>query len=200
VNDIVTQASGYDEIFMATLHARGRCGGAKRHSWLKSIIVANDVESISGCAALIQRGKTLRRALPALALIPALAACSDLQPQTPSAETVVLSKAQECAVGYDLARSIYQQARADGTVVHVPKVTSPCEGYAVEYLRRAGFGIAEDGTGSEAFAVQTFPVEGLDGFVARAQLPGMSVTRQYRPGDGGVYALSPAIVMKSASQ
>ena len=41
-------------------------------------------------------------------------------------ETVTLTKAQQCAVGYDLSRTVYNQVQIEGTVIHVPRTIGNC--------------------------------------------------------------------------
>ena len=119
-----------------------------------------------------------------------------------SREMVRLTAAQECAVGYDLARQIYETVSVNGTPIRLARSAGGCSRHAAEYLRRAGFAVTENATGKDQFGISTFArhIEGdgadgsSGGFVAVARLPGLVVTRAYRPGDGGVYALSPATV------
>ncbi|WP_164871783.1 hypothetical protein [Solirhodobacter olei] len=134
----------------------------------------------------------------AAACLTALGGCANA-PTTdaPGQEAAKLTKTQECAVGYDLSRQIYRQARVDGTILHVPKDLGPCGQYAIHYLRLAGYAVVADGSGQNAFTVDTYVLDGGEGFVATATLPSLKVTRAYRPGDGGVYALSPASVIKT---
>lgn len=134
----------------------------------------------------------------AAACLVALGGCANTPAiDAPGQEAAKLTKTQECAVGYDLSRQIYRQARVDGTILHVPKHLGPCGQYAIHYLRRAGYAVVADGTGQNAFTVDTYVLDGGTGFVATASLPSLKVTRAYRPGPGGVYALSPASVIKT---
>lgn len=119
-----------------------------------------------------------------------------------SREMARLTPAQECAVGYDLAQQIYETVAVNGTPIRLARSAGGCSRHAAEYLRRAGFAVTENATGKDQFGISTFVTEtegvGPEGsagsFVAVARLPGFVFTRAYRPGDGGVYALSPATV------
>lgn len=118
-----------------------------------------------------------------------------------SREMVLLTPAQECAVGYDLAQKIYETVAINGTPIRLARSAGGCSRHAAEYLRRAGFAVTENATGKGQFGISTFArntegdgTEMSGGFVAVARLPGLVVTRAYRPGEGGVYALSPATV------
>lgn len=115
-----------------------------------------------------------------------------------SRETVRLTPAQECAVGYDLAQQIYETVSVNGTPIRLARSAGGCSRHAAEYLRRAGFAVTENATGKGQFGISTFMAESGEessgGFIAVARLPGFVVTRAYRPGDGGVYALSPVSV------
>ena len=113
-------------------------------------------------------------------------------------ETVRLTPSQECAVGYDLAKQIYETVSVNGTPIRLARSAGGCSRHAAEYLRRAGFAVTENATGNGQFGISTFMAESGEGssggFIAVARLPGFVVTRAYRPGDGGVYALSPVSV------
>ena len=61
---------------------------------------------------------------------------------------VVVSEAQACAIGYDLARAIHDTVSLRRTVIVAPKNAGPCERHALNYLRLAGFRI-DDGAGNE---------------------------------------------------
>ncbi len=119
-----------------------------------------------------------------------------------SREAVRLTPAQECAVGYDLAQQIYQTVSVNGTPIRLARSAGECSRHAAEYLRRAGFAVTENATGKGQFGISTFMAESGEGssggFIAVARLPGFVVTRAYRPGDGGVYALSPVSVRVSS--
>ena len=55
-------------------------------------------------------------------------------------ETVV-SEAQACAIGYDLARAIHDTVSLRRTVIVAPTRSNSCERHALNYLRLAGFRI-----------------------------------------------------------
>lgn len=153
------------------------------------------------------------RGAAALAVISAFAGCTGSFPAsqdapstvsagTVSRELVRLTPAQECAVGYDLAQQIYQTVSVNGTPIRLARSAGGCSRHAAEYLRRAGFAVTENATGKGQFGISTYAMDSstesgeasAGGFIAVARLPGFVVTRAYRPGDGGVYALSPVSV------
>lgn len=156
------------------------------------------------------------RAIPALALLGlgfVLAGCTGGVPihmgtsatarfEPQSRELVSLTPAQECAVGYDLARQVYQTVSVNGTPIRVGAAAGGCTRHAAEYLRRAGFAVTENATGKGQFGISTYAMASAgesDGaavgsFIAVARLPGFVVTRAYRPGEGGVYPMSPVSV------
>ncbi|MBD1202668.1 MAG: hypothetical protein H9533_00910 [Rhodobacteraceae bacterium] len=121
-----------------------------------------------------------------------------------SREMVRLTPAQECAVGYDLAQQIYETVSVNGTPIRLARSAGGCSRHAAEYLRRAGFAVTENATGKDQFGISTFMAESGEGsgggFIAVARLPGFVVTRAYRPGDGGVYALSPVSVRMASGE
>lgn len=162
------------------------------------------------------------RAIPALALLGlgfVLAGCTGGVPihmgtsatarfEPQSRELVSLTPAQECAVGYDLARQVYQTVSVNGTPIRVGAAAGGCTRHAAEYLRRAGFAVTENATGKGQFGISTYATDigtesgevSSGGFIAVARLPGFVVTRAYRPGEGGVYALSPVSVRMSSGE
>jgi len=125
-----------------------------------------------------------------------------------SREMVRLTPAQECAVGYDLAQQIYQTVSVNGTPIRLARSAGGCSRHAAEYLRRAGFAVTEDATGKGQFGISTYATDSgaesgdgpSGGFIAVARLPGYVVTRAYRPGDGGVYALSTVSVRMASGE
>lgn len=133
------------------------------------------------------------------------AAMARVEPQ--SRELVSLTPAQECAVGYDLARQVYQTVSVNGTPIRVGATAGGCTRHAAEYLRRAGFAVTENATGKGQFGISTYAMASAgesDGaatgsFIAVARLPGYVVTRAYRPGEGGVYPVSPVSVRSAGA-
>lgn len=125
-----------------------------------------------------------------------------------SREMVRLTPAQECAVGYDLAQQIYQTVSVNGTPIRLARSAGGCSRHAAEYLRRAGFAVTENASGKGQFGISTYATDSgaesgeasAGGFIAVARLPGFVVTRAYRPGEGGVYALSPVSVRMSSGE
>lgn len=141
----------------------------------------------------------------ACTLAVALAGCAEMpgwqEPASPavSRASLSLTPAQECAVGYDLARQVYEQVPVDGATIRVGREPSGCTRHAVTYLRLAGFAVSEEGRGSGEFRILLADAPDLGGFIATALLPGLTVSRAYSPGEGGVHALSPATVFRHAA-
>lgn len=103
-------------------------------------------------------------------------------------ERASLTPAQECAIGYDMARQIYRLARVGDTVIRVSPDLGPCGRYAAQYLRQAGFAVDETATRRDAyvFAVRTYEDPELQAVIATAALPGLRLTRAYRRAGFGV--------------
>ena len=62
-------------------------------------------------------------------------------------QEAVVSEAQACAIGYDLARAIHDTVSLRRTVIVAPTRSSPCERHALNYLRLAGFRIDQKAAG-----------------------------------------------------
>ena len=133
-------------------------------------------------------------------------------------QEAVVSEAQACAIGYDLARAIHDTVSLRRTVIVAPTRSSPCERHALNYLRLAGFRIDQraagdppENAGPKPFGV-TLDIEltrfGNSGFAADknggsvaghsdtvsavARLGrGLTIARSYRPTHAGVVALGP---------
>jgi len=132
-------------------------------------------------------------------------------------QEVVVSRAQACAIGYDLARAIHDTVSLRRTVIVAPKRAGPCERHALNYLRLAGFRI-DQGTGKNTGAAQkpagvSLDIEltrfdrggfdaadnstgsGGDTVSAVARLGrGLVIARSYRPVYSGVVALGPVSI------
>ena len=61
-------------------------------------------------------------------------------------QEVVISEAQACAIGYDLAHAIHDTVSLRRTVIVAPTRSSSCERHALNYLRLAGFRIDQGAT------------------------------------------------------
>ena len=105
-----------------------------------------------------------------------------------ASERADLTPAQECAIGYDMARRIYELARVSETVIRVSPDLGACGKYAARYLRQAGFAVDETATRRDAyvFAVRTYEDPGTQAVIATAALPGLQLTRAYRRSPFGV--------------
>ena len=134
-----------------------------------------------------------------LLILVLLPGCSSLPWESGSRSKVLLDEAQSCAVGHDLARTIAGAVSARANVLVSPKGPTPCEQYSLHYLRRAGFAIDPSGR-SPTFDVNLQAVSDTE-FQATASIgPTIQVSRIYVRGDGGVYPVSPASVIRHASQ
>ena len=109
---------------------------------------------------------------------------------TAEAETAAMTEAQSCAVGYDLARAIYENLPAGQTDIVIREGQGACARHATNYLRRSGFAIRK--TGGSPFVVETRAM-GADAVLAVARVGGRySVSRLYELGPDGVYGAGPA--------
>ena len=110
-----------------------------------------------------------------------------------------MTPAQACAIGYDMARRIYEMARVDGTAIRVSPDLGPCGRHAARYLRRAGFAVDETATRRDVhvFTVRTWEDPEMDRVIATAALPGLHLTRAYRRAGFGVTAASAFTVITS---
>ena len=110
-------------------------------------------------------------------------------------QEVVVSEAQACAIGYDLARAIHDTVSLRRTVIVAPTRSSPCERHALTYLRLAGFRIDEtrqdEGSAGGNLDIELAPLDG-DTVSAVATLGGdLRIARSYRPVRTGVIAQGP---------
>lgn len=105
-------------------------------------------------------------------------------------ETAAMTEAQSCAVGFDLARAVYENLPAGRTDIVIREGQGACERHATNYLRRSGFAIRK--TGGAPFVVETRSM-GADAVLAVARVGGRySVSRLYELGPDGVYGAGPA--------
>ena len=123
---------------------------------------------------------------------------------------VVVSEAQACAIGYDLARAIHDTVSLRRTVIVAPKNAGPCERHALNYLRLAGFRIDDGADSDKTTGGQRAPGVTLDIELTRfdgasagrgdtvsavARLGrGLTIARSYRPAHSGVIALGPVSI------
>lgn len=100
-----------------------------------------------------------------------------------------LTPLQNCAIGYDLAKQIFDRVTLSQTVIVPARRPTECEAYTVRYLRRAGFAIDENGV---APPMEVEIVSASDGtIIAVATVGGrLKLTRQYAPAAEGVYPRS----------
>ena len=111
-------------------------------------------------------------------------------------ETASMTEPQSCAVGYDLARAIYENMPAGRSDIVVREGQGACERFAVDYLRRSGFAIRA--TGGAPFIVETRPL-GPSQVLAIARIGDRySASRLYELAQGGVLAAGPASFQEHA--
>jgi hypothetical protein len=116
-----------------------------------------------------------------------LSACSPMPNVSVSrGDTSGLTAVQNCAIGYDLSKQIYDRVVLAETLIVPARVPSQCETYTYEYLRRAGFALDEtanlpamrvDLTRTEAGAVMAIATIGGT----------LRLARTYMPADTGVF-------------
>ncbi|MEJ5220011.1 hypothetical protein WG622_17280 [Cognatishimia sp. D5M38] len=142
------------------------------------------------------RSKKLRKGALVLMFTATLAAC-----EHPGTETSVgrsfeagFQDVHLCAVGYDMARSFAQKVQIRGTIVKAPRKQTRCEGFAIDYLRRAGYAV-EETAGKGEFGIELFS-EGQDTAIGVAKFGnGIIISRHYRSAPTGVFALTPPNVI-----
>lgn len=115
-------------------------------------------------------------------------------------ERAVLSEVQECAIGYDMARRIYELVRVRGTVIRLAPDLGDCGRHAARYLRRAGFAVDETAPRSNArsdtrsdtpaFTMTTFETPAADTVIVTTSVPGLRLTRAYWRAETGVLPAS----------
>jgi hypothetical protein len=115
----------------------------------------------------------------------------------PSQEKVALLPAEECAIGYDLAKQVYNLVQVTKTVIIVSPKLGDCGEHAVKYLRKAGYAVDETATQSSAhqFSIATYEDKETGSVFATAYLPGLKLTRGYKRGEIGMYPLTPVDVV-----
>ncbi len=107
-------------------------------------------------------------------------------------ELVSLTPPQQCAVGYDMARQIYNLVEVNKAVISVSPKLGKCGKYAVKYLRKAGYAVDESAKRAtrSMFSISTFENKEQAKIFATAYLPGIKLTRAYQRGANGVYPVS----------
>ena len=99
-----------------------------------------------------------------------------------------------CAVGFDMARSFAQKVQVRGTIIKAPRKQTRCEGFAIDYLRRAGYAV-EETAGKGEFGIELFS-EGQDTAIGVAKFGnGIIISRHYQSAPTGVFALTPPNVI-----
>ena len=101
-------------------------------------------------------------------------------------EMARLTPAQSCAIGYDMARQLYKVAQVSKTVIRVSPSLGTCGTWAAHYLRRAGFAVDETATRRDVYVFTVRTYEQDRTVIATAHLPGLRLTRAYRPTPFGV--------------
>lgn len=125
-----------------------------------------------------------------LTLCLSLTACADFENLTMSREqNIKLTPLQNCAIGYDLAKQIYDRVVLSKTIIVPGRRQSECEKYTLEYLKRVGFIIDEQ---ADIPAMTVTLTAGEDGGVyAVANVGGrLRLGRLYQPASEGVYPKS----------
>ena len=99
---------------------------------------------------------------------------------------VQLSPAQNCAIGYDLSKQVYDRVVLSEAVIVPGRRPTACEAYTLEYLRRAGFAIDETANRAPLEVMLSRSEEGH--ILAVATIGGtMRLTRPYQAAPEGVY-------------
>ena len=117
----------------------------------------------------------------------ALSACAPLpMAERPRGDSEGLSAVQNCAIGYDISKQIYDRVVLSETLIVPAQKPSSCETFAYQYLRRAGFALDE---AANLPPMRIDLTRGEDGSVmAIATIGGaLRLARTYMPADTGVY-------------
>ena len=130
------------------------------------------------------------RSLAFAGLCASLAGCAVGGFGVSRAEHAQLDPAQECAIGYDMARRIYTLARVSDAVVRVSPDLGDCGTWAARYLRKAGFAVDETASRRDAYLFTVTTFEDGDQVIATTSLPGLRLARAYRRADFGVLPAS----------
>jgi hypothetical protein len=119
-----------------------------------------------------------------------LGACAEIQSSSsPNMQNIRLTALQNCAIGYDLAKQIYDRVVLNETIVVPGRNQSACEKYTLEYLKRSGFIIDEQANIPAMTVTLTAGDEG--GVFAVADIGGrVRLGRLYQPAPQGVYPKS----------
>jgi len=133
------------------------------------------------------------RGLPGLglSLVLGLSGCVQSVPGTLSfastaRDDVHLSPVQNCAIGYDLSKQVYDRVVLSEAVIVPARRPTACESYTLEYLRRAGFAIDETANRAPLEVMLSRSEEGH--ILAVATIGGkMRLTRPYQAAPEGVY-------------
>ena len=133
------------------------------------------------------------RIIPFALALCLLAGCGGTYPALTAGswpERAALTPVQECAIGYDMARRIYELVRVRGTMIRLSPDLGDCGRHAARYLRRAGVAVDETATRTEApvFTLTTF--ETPETVIVTTSVPGMRLTRAYRRAESGVLPAS----------
>ena len=147
---------------------------------------------------LSSRLLSLRITSLAIAAGTALTACAPLgttevtRNYHPPKETVALTAAQQCALGYDMARQVYNLIEVNKTVISVSPKLGKCSKYAIKYLRKAGYAVDESAKRAtpSMFSISTYEDKEQEKVFATAYLPSIRLTRVYQRGKGGMYPVS----------
>lgn len=101
-----------------------------------------------------------------------------------------LTQAQNCAIGFDMAREIHNRVSLRQTVFLAPPRASDCERHALNYLRQAGFRIDESGIGGASFDIRVDRVDADMVSVVATIGDSLRISRSYNPVRTGVIAAS----------
>ena len=109
-----------------------------------------------------------------------------------------LTDAQNCAIGFDMAREIHNRVSLRQTVLLAPSRANECERHALDYLRQAGFRIDEMGLGGASFDIRIDRID-ADTVSAVASIgESLRISRSYSPVRTGVIAASAVSVQDLA--
>jgi hypothetical protein len=106
-----------------------------------------------------------------------------------------LTATQNCAIGYDLARQIYNTVSLRDTIIIAPTRESACEHHALNYLKKSGFAVDET---QKAPSFDITLTSNEDGNITAVASIGrvLKIARSYTPANLGVFPASAVSIIK----
>ena len=138
--------------------------------------------------------RSLRGTITAALCALSLSACTTSSMNVSRSSEAGFQDVHLCAVGYDMARAFAGKVQIRGTIVKAPRKQTRCEAFTIDYLRRAGYAVDETVSKTD-FGVELFAQDSETAVGVARFGNGIMISRHYRRGETGVYALTPPNVM-----